>query len=71
VVVIALRPLTAALAQGGMVLLVLGGIAYTSGVFFYVSRRLPYHHAFWHAFVLAGSVLHFFAILLYVVPGRS
>lgn len=70
-VLIALRPLTAALAQGGLILLVLGGIAYTSGVFFYVSRRLPYHHAFWHAFVLAGSVLHFFAILLYVVPGRS
>jgi hemolysin III len=70
-VLIALRPLTAALAQGGLILLVLGGIAYTSGVVFYVWRRLPYHHALWHAFVLAGSVLHFFAILLYVVPGRS
>jgi hemolysin III len=70
-VVIALGPLTAALARGGMVLLVLGGIAYTSGVLFYVWRRLPYHHAVWHAFVLAGSVLHFFAILLYVVPGRG
>jgi len=70
-VVIALGPLTAAVAHGGLVLLVLGGIAYTSGVLFYVWRRLPYHHAVWHAFVLAGSVLHFFAILLYVVPGRS
>jgi hemolysin III len=70
-VVIALGPLTAAVAHGGLVLLVLGGIAYTSGVLFYVWRRLPYHHAVWHAFVLAGSVLHFFAILFYVVPGRS
>ena len=70
-VVIALGPLTAALARGGMILLVLGGLAYTSGVLFYVWRRLPYHHAVWHAFVLAGSVLHFFAILLYVVPGKS
>ncbi len=70
-VVIALGPLTAALARGGMVLLVLGGLAYTSGVLFYVWRRLPYHHAVWHAFVLAGSVLHFFAILLYVVPGKG
>lgn len=70
-VVIALGPLTAAVAHGGLVLLVLGGIAYTSGVLFYVWRQLPYHHAVWHAFVLAGSVLHFFAILLYVVPGRS
>jgi len=70
-VVIALRPLTAALAYDGMVLLVLGGLAYTLGVLFYVWRRLPYHHAVWHAFVLAGSVLHFLAIFLYVVPGRS
>ncbi|HEY2291189.1 MAG TPA: hemolysin III family protein [Thermoanaerobaculia bacterium] len=68
---VALRPLTAALARGGLILLVLGGIAYTSGVLFYVRPRLPYHHAFWHAFVLAGSVLHFFAILLYVVPGSG
>jgi hemolysin III len=29
---------------------------------------LPYHHALWHVFVLAGSVLHFFAVLLYVIP---
>ena len=70
-VVIALRPLVAAVAQGGLVLLLLGGIAYTSGVVFYVWRRLPYHHAVWHLFVLAGSVLHFFAILLYVAPGKS
>jgi hemolysin III len=70
-VVIALGPLTAAVAHGGLVLLVLGGLAYTSGVLFYLWRRLPYHHAVWHAFVLAGSVLHFFAILFYVVPGKG
>jgi hemolysin III len=70
-VVVALRPLGLAVPHGGLVLLLLGGIAYTSGVVFYVWRRLPYHHAIWHAFVLAGSVLHFFAILLYVAPGRS
>ena len=67
-VVVAFRPLGLAVPHGGLVLLLLGGIAYTSGVVFYVWRRLPYHHAVWHAFVLAGSVLHFFAILLYVAP---
>jgi hemolysin III len=70
-VLVALGPLAAAVGRGGLVLLTLGGIAYTSGVAFYVWRRLPYHHAVWHAFVLAGSVLHFFAVLLYVAPGRS
>jgi len=49
-------------------LLVGGGIAYTAGVAFYAWRRLPYHHAIWHGFVLTGSVLHYFAILFYVVP---
>ena len=70
-VLIALGPLVHAVGRGGLLLLTLGGIAYTSGVVFYVWRRLPYHHAVWHAFVLAGSVLHFFAVLLYVVPGKN
>ncbi|MEO8999462.1 MAG: hemolysin III family protein, partial [Rhodanobacter sp.] len=52
-----------------MLLLIGGGVAYTLGVPFYLWRRLPYHHALWHVFVLAGSVLHFFAVLLYVIPG--
>lgn len=67
-VVIALKPLLSALALGGLVLLVAGGLAYTSGIAFYAWRRLPYHHAVWHLFVLAGSILHFFSILFYVIP---
>lgn len=42
--------------------LVLGGIAYSIGVIFYMWRSLPYSHGIWHLFVLAGSILHFFAI---------
>ncbi len=42
--------------------LVLGGVAYSVGVIFYLWRTLPYGHGIWHLFVLAGSVLHFFAI---------
>jgi hemolysin III len=68
VVLIAVKPLLASVASGGLVLLVAGGLAYTLGSVFYVWRRLPYHHAIWHVFVLAGSVLHFFAILFYVIP---
>jgi len=66
--VIAMRPLMAAMAAGGVRLLVLGGLAYTVGVVFYAWRRLPYHHALWHGFVLLGSVAHFLAVLFYVVP---
>jgi hemolysin III len=67
-VVVALRPLTARLAENGFLLLAAGGMAYTLGVVFYAWRRLPYHHALWHGFVILGSTAHFFAVLLYVVP---
>jgi len=66
-ILIAVVPLSHALQVGGLVLLVLGGVVYTSGLAFYAWRRLPYNHLVWHLFVLTGSVLHFFAILLYVV----
>ena len=67
-VVVAAKPLLHSVAPGGLWLLLLGGLAYTLGVLFYVWERLPYNHAIWHIFVLAGSVLHFFAILFYVIP---
>ncbi|MBB3112309.1 hemolysin III [Paenibacillus phyllosphaerae] len=67
-IVFAWKPLTASLPAGGLTLLVAGGISYTAGTIFYVWRGFPYHHAVWHTFVLAGSVLHFFAVLLYVLP---
>ncbi|MGH9360345.1 MAG: PAQR family membrane homeostasis protein TrhA, partial [Thermoanaerobaculia bacterium] len=62
-----LEPLLSAVPPRGFVLLLLGGVAYTAGIGFYLWRALPYHHAVWHGFVLAGSVLHFFAILFAVV----
>lgn len=66
-IVIAWGPLTAAVPSTGIVLLAAGGILYTLGTVFYVWRAFPFHHAIWHLFVLGGSVLHFFAILLYLV----
>ena len=53
---------------GGLVLLALGGVIYSLGVIFYVAKRIPYNHAIWHLFVLAGCACHFFAIYLYVTP---
>jgi hemolysin III len=63
----AIKPLLAAVASGGLQLMLAGGVAYTGGIGFYLWRRLPYHHAIWHLFVLAGSIFHYFAILNYVV----
>lgn len=67
-IVIAWGPLSAAIPSTGITLLVTGGILYTLGTVFYVWRAFPYHHAIWHLFVLGGSVTHFFAILLYLLP---
>jgi hemolysin III len=65
-VVVAAKPLLAALTPGGVALLAAGGLAYSGGVAFYLWERLPYHHAIWHAFVLAGSAFHYAAVLRYV-----
>ena len=67
-VVVAIKPLLVALMPAGLFLLLAGGLAYILGLSFYGWRRLPYHHAVWHLFVLAGSAFHFFAVLFYVIP---
>jgi hemolysin III len=67
--VVAIGPLVRSLPGAALAWLLAGGLAYTAGTFFY-HRKIPYSHALWHVFVLAGSVCHFVAIGLYVlVPG--
>lgn len=66
VVVIAAKPLINNLDSGGLALLVAGGLAYSGGVVFYVNKRIPFNHAIWHLFVLAGAAFHYFSILFYV-----
>ncbi len=55
----------------GLVLLVAGGIAFSVGVVFYLWKSLPYGHAVWHLFVVAGTAFHFFSIWHYVIPGTA
>ena len=66
-IVIAIKPLVANLAPEGIALLVAGGLCYTFGTIFYVLKRVKYMHAVWHLLVLAGSILHFLAILIFVI----
>jgi hemolysin III len=60
---IAARPMTLAIPFPAVLWLVAGGIAYTTGVLFFVNQRLRYSHFIWHLFVLTGSTCHFFAVL--------
>jgi hemolysin III len=66
-VVIALKPLLAQVPGPGLIWLLLGGLSYTIGAGFYLRKKLPFQHAVWHLFVLAGSACHYFAILFYVL----
>ncbi|MDD5751171.1 MAG: hemolysin III family protein [Candidatus Peribacteraceae bacterium] len=63
IIVIAIVPVTFLLSPSVVLLLAAGGIAYTSGVYFFARERLPFHHAIWHLFVLGGSACHFWALL--------
>jgi hemolysin III len=66
-VLIAIRPLLEHVPATGIALLVAGGVAYTAGVAFYAAPRMRFAHLVWHLFVLAGTTLHFFAVLGYAV----
>lgn len=68
VIMIAIKPALSSIQPSGLLWLAAGGLAYTFGVIFYAMRRLPYNHAIWHVFVLAGSACHFVAVLRYALP---
>jgi hemolysin III len=66
-IVLAINPLLAALPHAGFIWLLAGGLLYTSGIVFYaLDHRYPWMHGVWHLFVLAGSISHYVAILVYV-----
>ncbi len=67
-IIIAIKPMIAALDFPALMLLLTGGIAYTAGAVFYAMKKIPFMHGVWHLFVLAGGILHYFSILLYVLP---
>lgn len=61
--VVAIGPMMKNLPGLSLLFLLIGGLAYSIGVIFYVWRNLKYGHGIWHLFVLAGSIMHFFAVL--------
>ncbi len=65
-VVVATRPLLAVALPGLLICLLAGGLFYTTGILFYASKRIPFHHGIWHIFVLAGSICHFLGFALFL-----
>ena len=69
--VVAVKPILELVPLGALAWIAAGGLAYTAGVFFFAAKRIPHHHAIWHLFVLGGSICHYVAVLLYVLPARG
>ena len=68
IIVFALKPLINNLAPDGLVWLVAGGVAYTTGAVIYSIKKIPFNHAIFHLFVLLGSFCHFVSVYFYVLP---
>ena len=67
-IIIAIKPLVAALPFEGLMWLLAGGLSYTVGAVFFLLNKMPYNHAIFHVFVVAGSACHFVAVFWYVLP---
>jgi hemolysin III len=68
IVLVAVKPLMAALGTAGFTWLAMGGVLYTVGIIFFAyDKRFRHWHGIWHLFVIAGSLLHFVAITRYVL----
>ena len=68
IVLIAVKPLIAALGMTGFTWLAGGGVLYTVGIIFFAyDSRFRHWHGIWHLFVMAGSLMHFVAVLFYVL----
>lgn len=69
---VAVKPMLLRVPLSGLLWLLAGGVLYTVGVVFYAWKKVPYNHAIWHGFVLAGSTCHYFAVLCSVVlPAKA
>jgi hemolysin III len=61
-ILLAINPLMSSISNFALWLLTAGGIIYTIGVGFHLSKQLPFHNAIWHGFVLAAASCHYVAI---------
>ena len=67
VIIFALKPFMDSIPPVSLLFLLLGGVFYTVGVIFYAIKKIKYFHSIWHLFTIAGSVFHYFSILLAII----
>lgn len=69
-ILLAIKPVMAALDSWTFGWLLAGGVSYTLGTYFYHRESIRYSHAIWHLFVIVGSVCHYVAVMAQVLPAR-
>jgi len=67
-ILIGIVPVMNTLPLMGTLWILIGGLCYTVGILFFKVIKFPYHHLVWHLLVLAGTISHFFAVFLYMIP---
>ena len=67
-ILIAIVPTFKAIPLMGVLWILIGGLCYTIGIFFYRKAKFKYHHLVWHLLVIAGAASHFFGVYYYVLP---
>ncbi|MBU8911243.1 MAG: hemolysin III family protein [Desulfobacterales bacterium] len=68
IIIFAIKPLINNLSSDGLLWLVAGGMAYTTGAILYSIKKIKFNHAIFHILVLIGSGCHFVSVFLYVLP---
>lgn len=71
VIIIAIRPMIQHVTPLSLWFLLIGGLCYTVGIIFYALKKVKYFHSVWHIFTVAGSVFHYFSILLMIVTDKG
>ena len=71
VILIAVKPMIDSVYSLSLWFILIGGLLYTGGIFFYIYKKKRYFHSVWHLFTLAGSIFHYFAILLMLIHSKK
>lgn len=67
VIIIAIKPMLNTMPRLSLIFLLTGGIFYTVGIIFYALKKVKWFHSVWHIFTVAGSIFHYFSVMLAIV----
>ncbi|MBR1423156.1 MAG: hemolysin III family protein [Ruminococcus sp.] len=70
-IIFAVKPMLDNVNALSLWFILIGGLFYTVGIIFYVHKEKKYFHSIWHLFTIAGSVFHYFAVLMFIIKDRS